>query len=393
MNSTLYTPFGAVYNVEFTPSNDYTVVACHANKAIAVYDARIQSKPLSSVPNAHDDGVNVVSFFDNFLFATGSDDGLIKIWDIRMLSSKSIAILRGHKGWVKNVEIDRRSNQIFSVAFDDGVRRWDIDRLDSYDEDAEDNLIFELHSAVRLRISPDSSTMAISLRKDHMVVVYEFDGNTIEEIKDVVPETFPISMGARYGLFQSFQNQDRIHRNVPTVHNFRHIPDDSYSTFLSVAFHPDSKLVALRLVNIHDYMLQREDCLLYNIALTKPRDSYITNRQMKERHLRTAYEDSPDSVLDYIKEISFSKPDGRVLASPYGNCVRLLGIDENCTPMDIYCDPRYPINIEKHELLETIDVCSDHGDGGVLTCRLNFNSMCLVSGCMNGRLVFNQPRF
>ena len=35
--------------------------------------------------------------------------------------------------------------------------------------------------------------MIISLRKDHMVVVYNFNGDSVEEIKGAIPATFPLS--------------------------------------------------------------------------------------------------------------------------------------------------------------------------------------------------------
>ena len=380
--------FGAVYNIEFTPSNDYTVVACHANKALDLYDTRLESKTCS-IANAHEDGVNVISFIDNFLFATGSDDGLIKIWDIRMLSEKSVAVLKGHEGWVKNVEVDRRSNSLFSVAFNDGVRKWNINKLDSYKNGLEDNLLFEMPEAVRLRISPDSSTMLISQRKDHMVVLYNFDGSTVEEVKEAVPETFPLTVKNRFKLFRAFQSQ---HKNIVTVHDINFPRDGSYRTPLSIAYHPDSKLVAMRLVDIQYFMLQEEMSILYNVDLSRPSDAYQTTEKTSKRFLRRAVEDSPESVMDYIKEISFSKPDGRVLASPFGNSVRLLAIDKLCTPMDVYCDNRYPVDLEKHSNFEDIVVCSEHRNG-VLTCRLNSHNMCLVSGCVDGDVIFNWPRF
>ncbi len=380
--------FGAVYNLEFTPSNDYTVVACHANQALALYDTRLESRTCS-IANAHEDGVNVISFIDTFLFATGSDDGLIKIWDIRMLSEKSVAVLKGHKGWVKNVEVDRRSNSLFSVAFNDGVRKWDINKLDSYEQGLEDNLLFKMPKAVRLRISPDSSTMLISQRKDHLVVLYNFDGTTVEEVKGVVPKTFPLSNQARFKLSRAFQSQ---RKNIATIHDINSSRDGSYRTPLSIAYHPDSKLVAMRLVDIQHFMLQEEMSILYDVGLSRPSHAYQTTEKTSKRFLRRTVEDSPESVIDYIKEISFSKPDGRVLASPFGNSVRLLAIDKLCTPMDVYCDSRYPVDLEKNSVFTDIVVCSEHRNG-VLTCRLNSHNMCLVSGCIDGDVIFNWPRF
>ena len=378
----------AVYNVEFTPSNSNIVIACYANKAFALYDVRLESK-VCSVLKAHDNGINVVSFLDSFLFATGSDDKKIKIWDLRMLSGKSVAVLKGHRGWVKNIEIDRRSNSIISLAFSDGVRKWDIDKLDMYEIRTNDNLLFNIHQAVRLRLSPDSSTMAISLRKDHLFVVSNFDGNTIEELRDNIPQEFPLDKPNQKKFIENFKH---CRKNIPSVHVINSTSESSNRTPLSIAYHPGSKHLAMRIVDIRRNMLEQELTVLYNINKSG-RVSYNDMDNTASNFLRYIDEESPDSVIDYIKEISFSQPDGRVLVSPHGNGVRLLAADRCCTSMDMFYDSRYNSFEKGLQCIDfdTIAVCNDWHKDGVLSCRLNSDNMCLVSGSVDGDLAFNWP--
>ena len=391
-NTTNRTPLStssAVYNIEFTPSNSNTVIACHADKTLSLYDVRLESKTCS-VPKAHDDGINIISFLDYFLFATGSDDEKIKIWDLRMLSNKSVAVLRGHQGWVKNVEIDRRSNSIISVAFNDGVRKWDMDRLDMYESGTIDNLLFDIPQAIRVRLSPNNSTLVVCLRKDHIIVINNFDGNTIEEIKDGFPKEFPLDENKQKKFIENFQY---CTKNIPSVHEINSMVGNSYRTPLSLACHPDSKHIAMRMVDVHRNMLDHELTVLYKIDQSNC-VAYNNIDNTSCNFIRYVDEESPDSVLDYIKEISFSHPDGRILVSPYINGVRLLAVDQNCTPMDLFYDRRYSSFEKRMKCIDfdKIGVCSDSHKDGVLTCRLCSDNMCLVSGSVDGDLVFNWPR-
>ena len=379
-------PYGSVYNLEFTPSLN-TVLASHANKALTLYDTRLETK-VSTIADAHNDGVNVITFLDPCLFATGSDDETIRIWDLRKLSNPPVAILRGHKGWVKNVEVDRKSNNLFSVAFNDGVRKWNLNRLDSYETDTSDNLLFDMAECVRLRLTYDASLMVISLRKDHLLFVSNFDGNTVDAIRNRMPSNFPLSPEDKERLDIVF---GRNRKNVCSVHVINKLYSDNFRTPLSIAFHPGSKLLGMRVVDVKGGEFAQELTFLYDadIGACSYKDVAAESSQ---NFLKYVDEKSPDSVIDFIKEISFSQ-DGRILVSPYRNKVRLLAVDYNCTPMDAFYDSRY-YSIEKSLCccdFEEVVVCGSHADG-VLTCRLNSNDMCLASGCIDGEVMFNWPR-
>lgn len=58
------------------------------DRKICLWDTRKPAAPAHLVPNAHDGDVNCVAFnpFNEFVFATGSADKTVAIWDMRNLS-------------------------------------------------------------------------------------------------------------------------------------------------------------------------------------------------------------------------------------------------------------------------------------------------------------------
>lgn len=98
----------------------------------------------------------------------------------------------------------------------------------------------------------------------------------------------------------------------------------------------------------------------------------------------------------YLKEMCFS-PDGRVIASPFDNGVRLLTFNPQCSDMTYslstsairgtHCDgdekePPYAL----HELTAN----KGHSDV-VLSTAFSPTHPLFVSGCLGGKIVWHQP--
>lgn len=85
----------SVEDIQWSPAEANVFASCHAAPAphLNVWDCRQYRKPALSVPNAHAHRVdiNVISWnrSESHLLASGADDGVIKVWDLRMLSSSS----------------------------------------------------------------------------------------------------------------------------------------------------------------------------------------------------------------------------------------------------------------------------------------------------------------
>ncbi|NWZ15702.1 DCA10 factor, partial [Agelaius phoeniceus] len=86
----------------------------------------------------------------------------------------------------------------------------------------------------------------------------------------------------------------------------------------------------------------------------------------------------------YIKELCFS-PDGRMISSPHGFGIRLLGFDAHCSEL-VDCLPR-----EASPLREIRSLYS-HNDV-VLTTKFSPTHCQIASGCLSGRVSLYQPKF
>ena len=404
--------YGSVFNMEFSPYNPYTLLVAHSRKSCSLYDSRLERRVLSA-PNIHNDPANIITFIDRFTFATGSDDETIKLWDIRKFgqSVDCIGVLRGHKGWVKNIEYDPETNKLYSIAFNDGVRYWSINEVQKYAEGTVDNLLFDIKDGVRMKLSRD--TMAISNRKNLIYVINDFESKSVASICNCLPTQLPLTLSDLVNIELCSSND----KNKPSIRVISDLGEPSYETPLSLAFaptnnhyHHSSSLLAFRTMRAvfdgHYLSSVNETTKLYDTSTdpnTNPdpdtdsdTDSDTSNVYVSWYHnyyntskhfLNTISEKSGEGAAEYIKEISFSS-DGRLLVSPYQNGVRLLAVDTNCTNIDQY----YRDNSPSEGEFKIINVCKEACNTPVLTSRLNSNIMCLAAGSCKGTVQFYSPQ-
>lgn len=86
----------------------------------------------------------------------------------------------------------------------------------------------------------------------------------------------------------------------------------------------------------------------------------------------------------YIKELCFS-PDGRMISSPHGFGIRLLGFDAHCSEL-VDCLPK------EAGPLKEIRCLYSHNDV-VLTTKFSPTHCQIASGCLSGRVSLYQPKF
>ena len=219
-------PYGATLNIEFFPSDKLALTVCSA-MSIAEYDPRLPvTKVACAVKHAHSDCVNCISFIDDFMFATCSDDATICLWDLRNIRC-SIHTLNGHSSWIKNIEYDRNSNKLFSVAFFDGVREGDLGALSQYaHNEAPDNLVIKVKDPLTMRISPDGSKMFISMRRNLCCVIDRFDGNTLADCNPIVQGLLQMQAG----------NLSKLKCNRPSIHVMSELQGEN--SFRAVTWSP-----------------------------------------------------------------------------------------------------------------------------------------------------------
>ena len=94
------------------------------------------------------------------------------------------------------------------------------------------------------------------------------------------------------------------------------------------------------------------------------------------------YSEEANVGRGFIKELCFNN-DGRLIGSPFGFGVRLLAFDSNCSEL---CDVVSGSPMKLYEL----GTCISHVNN-VVTCKFSPVHSLLVTGCLNGRIVFHQP--
>ncbi|KAF2220543.1 WD40-repeat-containing domain protein [Elsinoe ampelina] len=160
---TVYTHHTAVVNdIQFHPllgTNFFGSVS--DDKTFCFIDQRTQSTSRPAIRiEAHGDAINSLSFHPkhDVLFATGSADKTVGIFDLRFPEHGKIHALEGHKDMVSKVEWHPTDSAILASSADD--RRmifWDISRagMEQTPEDAEDGppeMLF-MHGGHTARVS------------------------------------------------------------------------------------------------------------------------------------------------------------------------------------------------------------------------------------------------
>nr|XP_023485460.1 DDB1- and CUL4-associated factor 10 isoform X2 [Equus caballus] len=98
----------------------------------------------------------------------------------------------------------------------------------------------------------------------------------------------------------------------------------------------------------------------------------------------THYIEEANVGRGYIKELCFS-PDGRMISSPHGYGIRLLGFDKQCSEL-IDCLPK------EASPLRVVRSLYSHNDV-VLTTKFSPTHCQIASGCLSGRVSLYQPKF
>jgi histone-binding protein RBBP4 len=163
------------------------------DKKLCIWDLRESPGTIASaVFDAHANDINCMSFnhHDEFLLATGSSDGLVKLWDMRKISH-AIHSLEGHTKEVFQLDWAPFNGSILaSCGGDRRVHIWDISRIgqEQSDEDKEDGppeLLF-IHGGHTSKVSDfswnenDDWTIC-SVSEDNILQVWQMAENIYDD--------------------------------------------------------------------------------------------------------------------------------------------------------------------------------------------------------------------
>ncbi|CAK8675642.1 unnamed protein product [Clavelina lepadiformis] len=123
----------AVFSLQF--SNDASEIICAANDGyLYVYNLERGERTLKL--DAHEDDVNAICYADNrsHIIYSGGDDGLVKVWDRRILSdttNASVGTLAGHQDGITYIDTRGDSRYLLSNSKDQSAKLWDIRQFSS----------------------------------------------------------------------------------------------------------------------------------------------------------------------------------------------------------------------------------------------------------------------
>lgn len=383
---------GMIYSLNFDPTGAYLVATCSSNSFI-LYDPRF-NRMVNSKLSAHEDGVNCVTFLAPGRFATGSDDGRVALWDARKLTSP-VKLLQGHAYSVKNIEYDEKSNRLFTIGFDEQVLSWDLGSINGPVSD-EFDIVMRIPQICRLRLAHDGSKLLVTTRYSCLIVVNNFDGLSIVRdmynsfgVMNKVAKSFYLKRTKPTEMLQ--KDESKFLTRKKNVVSFHLVPLD-LSSALSVCFHPSNSLIAYRSLQRQHFGSHEATCL-YDVRDTLAHNQWHTK-------LGQYYSDFPNRRMlamkkhefyarDFIKEIAFS-PDGRLIAAPLSNTVKLFAATSECPNFDSYFrDPSQNTSIPS-ELYELWCPLMEHQDP-VLCCAFAPRDMLLATGSMDGEIYIHQP--
>ncbi|CAF2372089.1 unnamed protein product [Rotaria sp. Silwood2] len=121
----------SIFSLQF--SVDGSEIICGANDTcVYIFDLQKQKRTLRVL--AHQNDVNTVGFIDNSnsLVVSGSDDGLVLIWDRRALNEsqpKPVGIFAGHTSGITFVHSRMDSRYLISNCKDQTIKLWDMRRF------------------------------------------------------------------------------------------------------------------------------------------------------------------------------------------------------------------------------------------------------------------------
>ncbi|XP_069486474.1 DDB1- and CUL4-associated factor 10 isoform X2 [Ambystoma mexicanum] len=392
---------GAVFNLEYSPDGSVLTVACEQTEVL-LFDP-LSSKHIKTLSEAHEDCVNNIRFLDNRLFATCSDDTTIALWDLRKLNTK-VCTLHGHTSWVKNIEYDTNTRLLVTSGFDGNVIIWDTNRCT--EDGCPHKKFFHTRFLMRMRLTPDCSKMLISTSSGYLLILHDLDLTKSLEVgsypilrarRTIFSADLTISSGStssrssvspsqptdsspfsEKSMSRSTQREGASPRNslevlTPEVPGER----DRGNCITSLQLHPKGWATLLRCSSNTD---EQEWTCVYEFQEGGPALPVSPRCSLRLTH----YIEEANVGRGYIKELCFS-PDGRMVSSPHGYGIRLLGFDSKCGEL-VDCLPK------EASPLQEIRSLYSHSDV-VLTTKFSPTHCQIASGCLSGRVSLYQPKF
>ncbi|XP_017141311.1 DDB1- and CUL4-associated factor 10 homolog isoform X2 [Drosophila miranda] len=300
---------GAIFNLEFNADGN-VLVAATERKCVLVFDA-ITQKEIVKVPDAHTDSVNCIKFFDDRLFATGSDDFTVALWDLRNMREK-LRVLHGHSNWVKNIEYSSKDKLLVSSGFDGSIFTWDI--ASHTEQGLISQRVFHASGLMRCRISPTGDKLVLCTSGGYIMIIHHLDLTTLH--KDL--------SGFRPGIYRLMQLGDQY---IPQAAKYDHVfsrrqkknrvelvtdfPEhNDAEMIMALQIHPHCRCMLTRNVSCDE---QSEWTCIHDINEEAPTADAEIEEEVLERKLKRRHPSSTSGRAATVSETApATAPEGSV---------------------------------------------------------------------------------
>eukprot|EP00210_Caulerpa_lentillifera_P004192 g3998.t1 len=130
----------SVEDIQWSPVEESVFASCSVDKTVKIWDARDSTGSRISVEASVTD-VNVISWSASvdYMLASGDDNGVLRIWDLRKFqSSESIAEFEFHKKAITSVEWSPHESSMLCTASEDNqIAVWDLALERDVEEEAQ----------------------------------------------------------------------------------------------------------------------------------------------------------------------------------------------------------------------------------------------------------------
>ncbi|KXJ16439.1 DDB1- and CUL4-associated factor 11 [Exaiptasia diaphana] len=123
------------FSIEFSQDNK-EIIAGSNDSCIYIYDRESDQRILRILGHDQDYDVNAVTFADSSaqILFSGSDDGLCKVWDRRMLNESHplpVGVFAGHSDGLTFIHSKNDSHHLITNSKDQTIKLWDLRKFSS----------------------------------------------------------------------------------------------------------------------------------------------------------------------------------------------------------------------------------------------------------------------